>query len=238
MRKMPLLKGYELNKELEKNSTDFKPENSCNIVNKSQGIELVLYNKQQAAIDQGYPEEMLKHYQSTLRMELRCNRKYIKKTLKKAADKWKCDTVISQLFYFYCTAEASVEKAYHSTFWIFTKCCFMTPYCSKIAIKKKLKKKVKTIEKMKSVIADLNKNKVCSNRKWMMYFEEIELSPLVIESDVIGFIQAPDSLLGFSPVSEMEKRYFAYAQKHTRDEKKKIYLFYPNNSFNSISELS
>ena len=41
-------------------------------------MEFVIYNKHRAAIDNNYDDEILGYYENTMRMELRCNRKFIK----------------------------------------------------------------------------------------------------------------------------------------------------------------
>ena len=79
MRRMRLYSGYSFNTNLEKNCTEFRKEDSVNIVSDSQGIEFVIYNKHRAAIDNNYDDEILGYYEDTMRMELRCNRKFIKK---------------------------------------------------------------------------------------------------------------------------------------------------------------
>lgn len=78
MRRMSLHSGYCFNTDLEKYCAEFRREDSVNIVSDSQGMEFVIYNKHRAAIDNNYDDEILGYYENTMRMELRCNRKFIK----------------------------------------------------------------------------------------------------------------------------------------------------------------
>ena len=80
IRRIPLGRGFFLNKELEEKCIGFRKEDSFNAVNDSKGIEFVLYNKYRAALDQNYPDIDRERYRNVLRMELRCSRKYIKGT--------------------------------------------------------------------------------------------------------------------------------------------------------------
>ena len=52
MRTMTLGYGCKHNTELEENTEDFRIEDSFNVVNNSQGVEFVVYNKHRAAVDQ------------------------------------------------------------------------------------------------------------------------------------------------------------------------------------------
>lgn len=121
LRRLPLNYGYALNTQLEENCSTFKPENSINILNKSRGFEFVLYNKHQAAIDQNYPDDIQEHYADTLRMELRCNRKFIKKSTKDY------DTIHS-MCYFYANMESMVEDIFYRLFTCDTDLCFISHY--------------------------------------------------------------------------------------------------------------
>ena len=82
MRKMSLSRGYRPNTELEKNTPEFRCEDSFNVCNVSQGAEFVVYNKHRASIDQGYPQEVLYSFEDTMRIELRCSRRYINRETK------------------------------------------------------------------------------------------------------------------------------------------------------------
>ena len=77
-RRMRHYSGYHINRELEDKCNGFRKEDSLNLLNNSQKIEFVLYNKHQAAIDMKY-NDAIELYADTLRMEIRCNRKFIKK---------------------------------------------------------------------------------------------------------------------------------------------------------------
>ena len=109
IRRFPLKYGYSLNTQLEENCPAFKYENSVNIINKSSEIEFVLYNKHQATIDQKYPDEIQNYYANTLRMELRCGRKFIKKNTKNL-------DVFYSLIYFFIYKESMVKDIFYRLF--------------------------------------------------------------------------------------------------------------------------
>ena len=80
--RLPMYEGYGHNTELEENCKDFRREDSFNAINSSRGIEFVIYNKHQAALDNDFSDEALDFYKDTVRIELRCKKKYIDKHFK------------------------------------------------------------------------------------------------------------------------------------------------------------
>ncbi len=68
MRRMPLAAGYKINTAIEDNTPDFRKCDSYNLINKSRGIEFVLYNKSRGAHDEKYASKEQDYYANTLRM--------------------------------------------------------------------------------------------------------------------------------------------------------------------------
>ncbi|MCM1227187.1 MAG: hypothetical protein NC320_07145 [Clostridium sp.] len=223
LRRFPLSYGYALNTQLEENCPTFKPENSLNIVNKSSGFEFVLYNKHQAMIDQNYPDDIQKHYADTLRMELRCGRKSIKKNTKNL------DTLTS-LVYFYVNMESMVEDVFYSLFSCDTDLCFVSHYWLEKVIKGKFKSKEKKQKRMLKLVNYLHKNpeksvdealtKLFPSKKSqktiMDDFYGIALSPVAVQSADIPFMQSVESLLEFAPTSQNERKYFDTIRNRSR----------------------
>lgn len=82
MRRMFVPDKFELNEQLEKNTKDFRKEDSFNALMKKGNTsiaEFVVYNKARAAIDQDLTGTELEYYKNTMRLELRCYKSYIRK---------------------------------------------------------------------------------------------------------------------------------------------------------------
>lgn len=229
IRRFPLNYGYSLNTQLEENCPTFKYENSVNIINKSRGIEFVLYNKHQATIDQKYPDEIQAHYTDTLRMELRCGRKFIKKNNKDF-------DVFNSLKYFYINMNSIVEDTFYKLFSHGYDSCFLSHYWLEETIKNKRKykeKKKKKQGKMLKIVnflyrnSDKNLNEALdyfspskkSQATIMNYFSKIQLSPIAIQSPDIPYMQSVESLLEFEIPSTNDIKYFDMVRINSRGKK-------------------
>jgi hypothetical protein len=222
LRRLPLKRGYYLNKKLEANCSEFHKENSFNVVNESQGIEFVIYNKHQAAIDQKYPDDIVEGYKDTLRMELRCERKFIKGLTEENDTK----KIIKNL---YKSMDEKVQGIYFSMLKYHQADCFLSRYFAIKIIDRTVTgeaKKTKMVEFVKQCnrYSDYN---VCDvgfqlfdtekRYKKMEYnFMSLGIAPITIEDNTIPFIQSPDSMLEFEELSEQEKMIFGYVKRKTR----------------------
>lgn len=232
IRRFPLNYGYALNTQLEENCPTFKHENSVNILNKSKGIEFVLYNKHQATIDQKYPDEIKNYYANTLRMELRCSRKFIKKKSNELKD----FDVFHSLIYFYINKESIVKDTFYRIFTCGYDSCFLSHYWLKKEIKKKFDSKEKRKSKMLKLVNCLYRNPdktldealdyLFPSKKTqatiMKAFRKIQLSPIAIQSHDIPYMQSIESLLKFENSSKNEIKYFDIVRVNSRG--KKVFL--------------
>jgi len=220
MKRKPLRKGYKPNTQLEDKCENFNNEDSYNVLNESKGIEFVLYNKHKAAADENYPEDVVDYYSDTLRMELRCNRKYIKKQTK---DK---DTFDS-LCLLYNDVDKNVRSIYDSMFKEPTSSCYLGSYFAKRQIEKYQGDKKKRKNNMMKLLhyctknsednlETAGKNVFSGNFTYntvQAHFNEMGFSPVPVTEGNIGFIQSPDSLLGFEEVSDVENKYYETAKR-------------------------
>ena len=218
IRRFSLNYGYALNTQLEENCPTFKSENSINIINKSRGIEFVLYNKDQATIDQKYPDEIQNYYTDTLRMELRCNRKFIKKKSKELKNL----DVFNLLIYFYISMESIVKDIFYRFFSHGYDSCFLSDSRLKKEIKKKYDSKENKQNKMLKLVNCLHRHpdkrlddaltKLFPSKKSqatiMNAFHKIQLSPIAIQSTDIPYMQSIESLLEFKNPSTNDIKNF------------------------------
>lgn len=228
MRRMPLGRGFFLNKELEERCIGFRKEDSFNALNASQGIEFVLYNKHKAALDQNYPDKDREQYKNVLRMELRCGRKFIRRLTGKIGTK----KAIKQI---YKQANEIVDSAYRAMLKHYNGCCFISGYFTLKLIEKSNageKKKIKMLSLVKGSntykdmdIDGCGQAVFGNNEKYKKvqgYFEKLSISPVTPDDTTIPFIQSPNSLLEFEVLTEQEERLFIYLQKKTRG--KEVFL--------------
>lgn len=217
MRRMPLYSGYKLNKQLENNTGDYSEQDSYDVINESRGISFTLYNKHKAAEDQNYPEEVKDSYRDTLRMELRCKRKYIKEAIK---GKDTIDTIL----WLYKNKERLSKDNFYSMMKGYTGCCFISGDYGKKMVQIIQDGKNKRIEKMIALMKQCEKSSEsideigCSlfsceanYSKIKAHFEEMGISPVRIINSKLAYIQSPESLLGFEEVSEQERKYYRMA---------------------------
>lgn len=233
MRRLPLYYGYKMNEKLEKNCEGFRHEDSYNVVNESRGLEFVLYNKHRATIDQNYPEEMQEYYKGTLRMELRCERKYVRDKIEKKCNSDKTEDI---LMYAYKNRAEFVWDIYMSMYKGYTGCCYVPYHRAKKIIKRTQGTKEKHAEKMLKLLYECKNSDVTidesvatifksetARENIKEQFESIELLPAT--SNEIPFIQSSDSLLGFAGVSERERKYYEFTMKKYANEKEIFILW-------------
>ena len=222
MRRMSLHSGYCFNTDLEKYCAEFSREDSVNIVSDSQGMEFVIYNKHRAAIDNNYDDEILGYYENTMRMELRCNRKFIKVKTKHS------DGIFDEIIDIYEKMHIIVRNVFRHIFFDPDLCyvsgrLFNQIISEKCGTKKKKAYKmchlgnllrysdgIKTIDDAIDE-ADYS-DKVRS--KLMYYFRSIGLSPLNMQDRNIGFLQSIQSVIEMSQPSEYEIEYLKMAYDH------------------------
>ena len=149
MRRMQLYSGHEIDRQIEKNCSHFRIKDSVNLINESRGIEFVIYNKHQAAVDNGYSDDTIEFYKDTLRMELRCKRKYINKLTKGMNN-------AEGLIYFYRNMQNFVEKIFFSAFRD-TDVCHVSAYALDKLVKRKMKTKKVKCSNMRNLVTILNK---------------------------------------------------------------------------------
>lgn len=226
-RQMPMHAGFQPNFELQKNCKDFNPDYSLNIVNKNRAVEFVLYDKQQAALDQRYPNADQKYYENTLRMELRCQRGAVNH-YQKTNDLGPCTDTLLMI---YCDAQNIVEKLYRDIFMLSTGSCFLKMRGIRGMIDRYEGGKKKRAEKMISLAKAIRKHPDCTAddagksvltekqyARIIGHYEELGISPIPLTEIQLGFLQSPDSLLGFAHISNSEYTIYRYASKHSDKE--------------------
>lgn len=224
--KMSRAYGFHENEQLQEKCRNFKKNRSFNVVNQSQDIEFVIYNKGEAVKDQKYPEEIQEYFQDTLRMELRCGRKYIRTLSKKG---WDTTRSIQKL---YQDAERNIKNMYQRIFMYSTHVSFLS-----YNVMEKLlymyfqdrRKCPKRLEKMLQVVRQMTlkstKNlgeeldrlfpSIKQKNTVQNYFLKCNVSPIPLDN-MNPYLQSLDSLLGFYHVEEQERRLKRFAEKHTR----------------------
>lgn len=229
LKKMRLRRGYEINEPCKYNGYSYPSRNSCNIINKSQGIEFVFYDKYDAARDQGCTAEERLYFRDTVRIELRCNRKFIRRKKKKG------DGVPEQLLQFYRKGRDYVSEIYGAIFLDRTDLCYLSYPVAEKYIKLK-NPQPKRQEKMLLLASKMNQRSVKNltdelsdafesskiRNNVIEHFCEIGISPVAIYNKKIPYIQSLDSLLEFEPIEDVEYYIYTFAQKKTR--KKEVFL--------------
>lgn len=223
MRRMQLYCGYELNRELEENTDNFRKEDSFNVVNSSKKIEFVVYNKHRATIDQKYPDADKDFYKDTIRIEARCSKKFIKKHTGKMHTS-------DVLMYIFKNRSKILKDIYDSVFMYYTKTCFMQNYWQDKLIKINYSTKSRKTEKMLWLtnlmsskmnytleeVLDSTDRSDDAKKNLLVYFKILGISPIPVQNKDIPFMQSIDSILEFDLPTEADKKYSRYLQRHTR----------------------
>ncbi|MGN0594581.1 MAG: phage/plasmid replication protein [Hominimerdicola sp.] len=219
--RLPMYEGYTHNTRLEKNCIGFKRENSFNAVNNSQGIEFVVYNKHKATLDNNYAPRFCDYYMDTIRIELRCKKKYINTHF---LDKNLKGTLINA----YNDMLFSVETVYKRLFKFPTNICHLE---SKILIKylfDQTGNKKSRCRRMVTLLDELDKypNEDLQKALDSVYPSEKRqrniknqymnygVSPITMRNSSVPFIQSIDSLLEFTIPTEKESELYLKAKKH------------------------
>lgn len=214
--KMPLRSGYHHNERLEENcGGTFHRKNSFNVINRSQGLEFVTYNKRQAAIDNLASDDVIEYYKDTFRIELRCHNAYIKEHFEGKNNRKK-------ILAAYDSMEECVTEVYGSLFKTSTDLCHLQskPLIDELfeltgGKHKRFKRMVVLLDELdkypdKNIIEGLKK--VYPSRKKqaniLSNFDCYGLSPVSTRDEEIGFIQSIDSLLGFNEPTDNDLLYF------------------------------
>ena len=222
-RRMRHYSGYHINRELEDKCNGFRKEDSLNLLNNSQKIEFVLYNKHRAAIDMKY-NDAIELYADTLRMEIRCNRKFIKKIAARSQG------THCELISIYSNMEELAKKIFYEVFFD-PSLCYVSDELLKTIICDSYKKKYSKIIKMLGfanlvrfgegkTIDDALNEMDCSDKvrsKLLSYFDKIKLSPLNIRDKNIHFLRSLESILEMCEPSQLEKEYYKLAVEASDD---------------------
>lgn len=226
--RLPLMQGYSYNESL-LNLDTYDRTRSFDLHNTSKGIDFCIYDKQKACIDQNFSKDVIDSFSGTVRVELRCYRKYIRTNLNPD------ETLINTILSFYKSAEQHIKNIYRSAFKYDTSLCYLS---------KKLLSQYLTILQLSDkkagkmdyliYICRQNKDKNFSyclsqtfdsdkvRKKVLSYFSAYSISPLTIQSKHIPFLQSLDSLLEIHDApSKSEKRIYHFAEQHTR--KKEVF---------------
>ena len=228
MRKMSLSRGYRPNTELEKNTPEFRCEDSFNVCNKSQGAEFVVYNKHRASIDQGYPQEVLYSFEDTMRVELRCSRRYINRETKGLSTS-------EALLYMYLSRADLVKKYYDAMFRYRTDLCYVSERWQGLLIEKwfggkkkarKLKDCIKKLSDMEihsetALYDSYNTKKVRTRTPSVL--NDIGFSPIPIQQNTASYMSSLDTVLGFAESKKKDKCYRII--KHSKGRKKVIFRY-------------
>lgn len=227
MRGSSLSIGYKMNTELEENTPNFRCEDSFNVLNKSRGAEFVVYNKHRASIDQGYPSEQVYGFENTMRVELRCKRRFINKVTKG-------QTTYEALCTIYNKKALLVEEYYDTMFKYRTDLCYVSKEWQKKLIKAYYGDKVKSAKLLKVLkeISDKGLNLdmalyECYNSRnarirGVTAFNEMGFSPIPIKQKTISYMSPIDTVLGFDNESNCK----CYKKiKHSKGRKKVIFRY-------------
>jgi hypothetical protein len=202
MRKMKLSRGFKINTYLEKNTPNFKKEQSFDVCNESRGANFTIYNKHKAAEEQYNSEEILQYFEDVMRVELRCKRKYIKFLTENL-------TTTQALIHIYGMKETLLYDYYSEMFRYQTNLCYVSNSWQKKFImkhysgKKKADKLIKLLDKMKKDNIDLELAlNECYNSKnarinKLSAFSKMGFSPIPT-SKHISYMSSLDRVLGFS----------------------------------------
>lgn len=228
MRKMSLSRGYRPNTELEENTPEFRREDSFNVCNASQGAEFVVYNKHRASIDQGYPQEVLYSFEDTMRVELRCSRRYINR-------KTKGLSTSEALLLMYLSRADLVKEYYEAMFRYRNDLCYVSKRWQGLLIEKWFGGKKKA-QKMKEYIKKLSDMEIHSETalydshnikkvrtRTPSVLNDIGFSPIPIQLDTVSYMSPLDIVLGFSDWKHKDKCFKII--KHSKGRKKVIFKY-------------
>lgn len=231
LRRMSYKAGYSFNSSLENNCLTFRPEDSINLVNESRAVEFVVYNKYRAAIDQNYPEADQEFYKDTMRIELRCKRKFVKKVSAGL-------TLFEAMMCFYKYKDKIIQNTFESIFLHDMNCCFLTYKLTCELINRLMDGKKQKKKKMKKLVSYLNNNPDKSlndallsvfssnkiGRNILNAFSTLKISPLTVASEELSYVQSLSSLLGLKIIERKELDYCNLA--HIKYPAKHYFLSY------------
>lgn len=224
MRQLYLTLGFHHNKKLEENTEDFDPDSSFNAVNDSKKVEFVVYNKgHEVRSKKNSSDEQKEHYKDTMRVEVRCRKKFADKLSEKAY-------TAQKLVEIYRRRMEVIRDVFDDVFVLNKDSCFISPYWQKKQIKKyvsgktKLGKKMNDFSKqlahasrptMESVIENSEKCQR-SVSKLLSKFEDMGISSVTTSDKETPLLQSLNTLFGFSLPSEEEKALYEYIRRKSR----------------------
>lgn len=232
MRQMPLYSGFKL-KKYYRMPDGYLPENSFEVWNNESRLEFVVYNKHHEVMSKTkYSDEDKEYYKNTMRLEVRCNRRYFKNQTKDLTTK-------EALMKIFRIREHIAEDTFRSVFHYFEDVCFLAPYWQKKYISKynsnKTAKAAKMLwlsEKMNDKsrpafesILELYPKSYDAKINLIRYFEDMGLSPIPILNRDIPYLQSVSSILGFSTVSTRDEKYYRMISARST---KKLFIYESN----------
>lgn len=223
---------FDFNKQLEENTKGFRKEDSFNALRSwktSSEVEFVVYNKHRAAVDKNMSDKELEFYKDTLRMEIRCFRRFYRERVKGLS-------TIDALKYIFIHKEDIARSIYDEVFIRYNDVCFMQDHWLKKMIVRKNSGKEKKCKKMLwladrlsykkhpplfELLDEYSKDRK-SQTRLLNYFSELGAAPFPIKNKDIPFMQSIESLLEFQPTTENDRKLFKYLKKKTRG--KQVFL--------------
>lgn len=225
MRQMPLSHGFSL-KEYQKEPKEYFPENSFEVWHNNSRLEFVVYNKHHEVHSKAkYSDEDKEYYRDTMRMEVRCNRRYYKKLI----DGLSTSEALLKIFN---KREKIAVDTFYRLFKYYYDCCFIGHYWQKKYISIRETKKPAKIKKMLWLTEKLNDKtrptpdnvmeaypySVDAKINLLCWFEDISLSPIPTQNKDIPFLQSLSSILELSTLGSQEKKYYNSISKRSGKE--------------------
>lgn len=230
MRRMFIPGKFEHNKQLEENTKNFRKEDSFNALMKKGNtsiVEFVVYNKSRAAIDQKLTDKELEYYKDTMRMEIRCYKKYIKKMTNEEST----IEILNHMFYW---KECFARREYYNVFELYDgDLTFLNYYWIKKYIEKEINGKPKHKKNMLALskildrdsLPDLAKTQSIYSKKHnallstMSGFYDLHISPVPIKNKDYPFLQSLSSILEFKEPTSTDVDLYLKLCKRTRQKK-------------------
>lgn len=227
MRQLEMYDGFELNRSLEKNTKDFKPENSFNAIKKNNNttrLEFTVYNKHHETQSKSkYSKEEKEYYKNTMRIELRCMRWFINKNSKGLSTS-------DAMFSIFARRNEYIVNTFYRLFLYYSETCFLPKYWQNEIINKRINSKKAKKEKMqwlvkrlsyksrptlKEAMNDMDRG-IDAKARLLGYFEDIGFAPVPISNSSIPFLLSLSSMFGFGPITDDESYYYEYIKEKSR----------------------
>mgnify|MGYP000776568868 FL=1 len=188
-----------------------------------------MYNKYVAAIDQGYDKDVIEYYAKTMRVELRCKRKYICTYTKEMLTD-------EALVFMYDNIEILIKSFYDLMFKYRSDLCFISEYWQHSMVDKLINGKQRK-SLLHRIIKEMN-NRDCnldsalfdcynsrnSRLEKLSAFNDMGFSPIPIVNKRISYMSSLDKLFGYgdNATSKCYKRLM-----HCKGRKKEMFEYEP-----------